>query len=186
MMLHEVLRDVMHLLTEHTLLQPITIARAGEHAYQTRFEPDKSRKRGWRSEGRRWMDGSETTPTRGTKHGYTGWAMWSTHLGWQVEAILADDWRILDLDPAIAATLARRRQESARAVLAMLDERVKAGSVFADAGPDRTIRPALDSSAVCPRCKLRDELVRATNYGRDTGRLHCRRCNLTLDPEGGS
>jgi len=54
------------------------------------------------------------------------------------------------------------------------------------AGPDRTIRPALDSSAVCPRCKLRDELVRATNYGRDTGRLHCRRCNLTLEPEGGS
>lgn len=42
---------------------------------------------------------------------------------------------------------------------------------------------ALDVEAArCPRCGCNDELTAATNYGRDTGRLHCRRCNLTLEP----
>lgn len=92
MTLSDVLREVLRRVAGG---ETVTIARDGEHAYQIRFTPDRASTRGWRSEGRRWMDGTEKTPTRGTAHGHVGWAHWSTHLGWQVDAVLADDWRIL-------------------------------------------------------------------------------------------
>lgn len=72
----------------------VTIARADEHAYQVRFTPDSTMPRRYRVEGRRWMDG-EATPTRGTEAGYTGWARWSTFMGFGVDSVIATDWSIL-------------------------------------------------------------------------------------------
>lgn len=46
-----------------------------------------------------------------------------------------------------------------------------------------SIRYELKNHGLCPRCGKADELVEATNYGRPTGRKHCRRCNLTLEPQ---
>jgi len=94
MTLHEILTETLRLLGDIGCAG-VTIARAGEHAYQVRFTPDKSCQRGYRVEGRRWMDGTEITPTRGTEKAYVGWARWSTHLGFGVDAVLADDWRFV-------------------------------------------------------------------------------------------
>ena len=44
-------------------------------------------------------------------------------------------------------------------------------------------RPELQPKNVCPRCQSADDVVEATNYGRRTGRKHCRKCNLTLVPD---
>lgn len=73
----------------------ITIARAGLQAYQYRFTADKTRRLGYRLEGRRWMDGTEQTPTSGTETGYVGWARWSASFGFTPDSVLADDWRFV-------------------------------------------------------------------------------------------
>ncbi len=96
MTLPNCLREVLRMLGDIGCSR-VTIARASEgpHAYQVRFTPDKERSRGYAIEGRRWMDGTEVTPTRGTESAYVGWARWSNFFGWGPESVLADDWTIL-------------------------------------------------------------------------------------------
>lgn len=101
MTLPEILRETLRLVGDIGC-DHVTIARADEHAYQVRFTPDKDAPRGFRMEGRRWCDGGDKTPTRGTTRlledgtPYVGWARWSTHLGFGIEAVLADDWRFVE------------------------------------------------------------------------------------------
>ena len=95
MTLPEVLREVMRLLGDIGCAH-VDIARSDEHAYQYRFSPDRELDRGYRLEGRRWMDGSEETPSRGTSRGYVGWSRWSTSFGFSPEGALAEDWRLLE------------------------------------------------------------------------------------------
>jgi hypothetical protein len=99
MMLHEILIQVLKLVDDINYngakYDLVTISRADEHAYQVRFAPDKSVKRGYRVEGRRWMDGTERTPTSGTERAYVGWARWSGFMGFGVDAVIATDWKIL-------------------------------------------------------------------------------------------
>lgn len=92
MTLPDILREVLRRIDTG---ETVTIAREDEHAYQIRFIQDRTTDRGWRSEGRRWLAESKKVPTRGYGNAYIGWARWSTHLGWQVEAVIADDWRFL-------------------------------------------------------------------------------------------
>lgn len=77
----------------------VTIAREGEHVYQVRFEIDASMKRGYRVLGRRWLDEREKVKGRASPRGtvgpFVGWSRWSAFLGWNVEGVLAQDWRFV-------------------------------------------------------------------------------------------
>jgi hypothetical protein len=90
--LTECITEVLELLD---IDRDVVITRGAGHAYQVRFSTDVSIKRGYRLEGRRWMDGTERTPTTGTERAYVGWARWSGFMGFGVDGVLADDWRIL-------------------------------------------------------------------------------------------
>lgn len=94
MTLPEVLREVMRMLGDIGC-DHVDIAREGANAYQYRFTPDRELDRGYRLEGRRWLDGSEEPPPRGASRGYVGWSRWSTSFGFSPEGALADDWRLL-------------------------------------------------------------------------------------------
>lgn len=89
MTLPEILRETLRLIDRRA---SVTIARAGEHAYQVRFTLDERGKHGYVAEGRRWMDGPSDRRPWET---YVGWSRWSKFLGFGVDAILADDWRFL-------------------------------------------------------------------------------------------
>jgi hypothetical protein len=47
-------------------------------------------------DGRLWLDGTQETPTRGTRKGYIGWALWSGFGGFSVRDVLSHDWRIIE------------------------------------------------------------------------------------------
>lgn len=94
MMLHDILAKVLKLVGDIGC-DHVTICREGQFAYQIRFTPDKSVKRGYLLEGRRWMDGTERTPTSGTERAFVGWARWSGFMGFGVDAVIATDWKIL-------------------------------------------------------------------------------------------
>lgn len=60
----------------------VTFARAGEHANQVRFMPDRTVERGYRASGRRWIV-------------ETGWSPWLNFLGFSIDGAIAIDWKIL-------------------------------------------------------------------------------------------
>jgi hypothetical protein len=79
MMLHDCLREVLRLLGDIGC-DHVTIARAGERAYQVRFEPTRTAANVYTKQVRYWVG---------------SWTPWDHHYGWSVEEVLADDWKIL-------------------------------------------------------------------------------------------
>lgn len=86
MTLPEVLHDAIRRVGRGAI---VTIAQADAQAYQVRFMPDRTIARGYRVTGRRWI--VEGRP--GTE--FEGWAHWSNFMGFGIEGVLADDWKIL-------------------------------------------------------------------------------------------
>lgn len=70
----------------------VDITRKGDRRPQLRFRPGKPDPY---IETRLWMDGTQETPTRGTRKGYVGWTLWSRFMGFSLADVLAGDWIIV-------------------------------------------------------------------------------------------
>lgn len=95
MTLHKILRQVMRQIGDIGC-DHVTIARAGEHAYQIRFSPDRDFKTGYRVEGRRWVTKDDPLILPEALKEDPGWARWSRFLGFSTEGVLAEDWDFVD------------------------------------------------------------------------------------------